>query len=165
MDQQKIGNFMKTLRKENNLTQEQLADKLLVSRRTVSRWETGNNLPDIELLIEIADLFNVDLRELINGERKNEIMKTEIKETAILAADYTNENNKVIVKTYHILFIVASIFGILSLVLELIEPTGAIWDFLRGVGEGMTMSTAILGAFYTSPKFAELMTAKKKCIG
>ena len=47
MDQQKIGEFLKTLRKEKNLTQEYLADKMNVSRRTVSRWETGSNLPDL----------------------------------------------------------------------------------------------------------------------
>ena len=44
MDQQKIGNFLKALRKEQNLTQEQLAEKLGVSSRTVSRWETGGSL-------------------------------------------------------------------------------------------------------------------------
>ena len=53
MDLQKIGNFLKELRKEKNLTQEQLAETLNVSRRTISRWETGSNMPDLDLLIEI----------------------------------------------------------------------------------------------------------------
>ena len=70
MDLQKIGNFLKELRKEKNLTQEQLAETLNVSRRTVSRWETGSNMPDLDLLMEIADLYQVDLRELLNGEGK-----------------------------------------------------------------------------------------------
>ena len=47
MDQMKIGVFLKELRKEKNLTQEQLAERLHVSGRTVSRWETGKNMPDI----------------------------------------------------------------------------------------------------------------------
>ena len=55
MDQQKIGEFLKALRKEKNLTQEELADKMNVSRRTVSRWETGSNLPDLSILVELAD--------------------------------------------------------------------------------------------------------------
>ena len=63
MDQQKIGEFLKTLRKDNNLTQEELADKMNVSRRTVSRWETGSNLPDLSILVELADLYDVDMRE------------------------------------------------------------------------------------------------------
>ena len=46
MDQQKIGNFLKTLRKEKGITQEQFAETLNVARRTVSRWETGSNMPD-----------------------------------------------------------------------------------------------------------------------
>ena len=72
MDQQKIGEFLKTLRKDKNLTQEELADKMNVSRRTVSRWETGSNLPDLSILVELADLYDVDMREIFNGERKNE---------------------------------------------------------------------------------------------
>ena len=62
MDLQKIGTFLKELRKEKGMTQEQLAEKLNVSRRTVSRWETGNNMPDLDLLMELADLYEVDLR-------------------------------------------------------------------------------------------------------
>ena len=55
MDLQKIGTFLKELRNGEGLTQEQLAEKLNVSRRTVSRWETGSNMPDLDLLIEMAD--------------------------------------------------------------------------------------------------------------
>lgn len=62
MNQIKIGEFLKELRKEKGLTQEQLAEKLNVSRRTVSRWETGNNLPDLDVFIEMADYYEVDLR-------------------------------------------------------------------------------------------------------
>ena len=68
-DQQKIGAFLKELRKEKNLTQEKLAEKLNVTSRTVSRWETGVNLPDLSLLVELADFYGVDIREIIDGER------------------------------------------------------------------------------------------------
>ena len=63
MDQIKIGAFLKTLRKEKNLTQEQAAEQLGVSNRTVSRWETGTNMPDISLLLEIAELYGVSIPE------------------------------------------------------------------------------------------------------
>ena len=86
MDQQKVGEFLKTLRKEKNLTQEDLADKMNVSRRTVSRWETGNNLPDLALLVELADFYGVDMREIFNGERKTETMDKDLKETMLMAA-------------------------------------------------------------------------------
>lgn len=62
MNQMKIGVFIKELRKEKALTQEQLAEIFGVSRRTVLRWETGSNLPDLDILIEMADYFKVDLR-------------------------------------------------------------------------------------------------------
>ena len=83
MDQVKIGTFLKTLRKEKNLSQEQVADKFFVSVRTVSRWENGNTLPDISVLIELADFYDVDIRELLRGERKSEKMDTDMKETGV----------------------------------------------------------------------------------
>ena len=75
MDLVKIGAFLQTLRKEKNFTQEQLAEQLGVSRRTVSRWETGSNMPDLDILMELSNLYTVDLREILNGERKSEHMK------------------------------------------------------------------------------------------
>jgi len=70
MNQKKIGLFLKELRKEKNLTQEVLAEKLDVSNRTVSRWETGNNMPDISLLVELCKLYRVSIYEIIDGKRK-----------------------------------------------------------------------------------------------
>ena len=57
MDTKKIGAFLKQCHKENNLTQEQLAEKFGVSARTVSRWETGSNMPDLSILVELAYLI------------------------------------------------------------------------------------------------------------
>ncbi|MDO4877302.1 MAG: helix-turn-helix transcriptional regulator, partial [Oscillospiraceae bacterium] len=79
MDLVKIGTFLKDLRKEKNITQEELADKMGVSRRTVSRWETGSNLPDMDILIDISDFYEVDLREILDGERKDIKMDNEKK--------------------------------------------------------------------------------------
>ena len=94
MNQIKIGGFLKELRKEKGLTQEQLAEQFNVSRRSVSRWETGSNLPDVDILIEMADYYEVDLRELIDGERKSEKMNEELKETVLKVAEYSNEEKK-----------------------------------------------------------------------
>lgn len=70
MDTIKFGLFLKSLRAERGLTQEELAERLGVAGRTVSRWETGANLPDLDVLVMLADFFEVDLRELIGGERR-----------------------------------------------------------------------------------------------
>lgn len=86
------------MRKEKDLTQEQLAEKLSVTGRTVSRWETGVNMPDLSLLVELADFYDVDIREIIDGERKSEIMNTETKETLLKVSDYAVQDKKRTVK-------------------------------------------------------------------
>lgn len=95
MDQIKTGNFLKTLRKEKGLTQEQLAEKFNTTNRTVSRWETGINMPDLGVLVEMADFYNVDIKEIIDGERKSEKMDSEMKETLTSVAEFVdNEKEK-----------------------------------------------------------------------
>ena len=66
MDLVKIGRLLQELRKEKGLTQELLAERMGVARRTVSRWETGSNMPDLDILMELADLYTVDLREILS---------------------------------------------------------------------------------------------------
>ncbi len=70
MDQQKIGRFIAQCRKEKSLTQEQLAEHLGVSNRSISRWENGNNLPDVSLFQPLCDALDITLEELLDGERK-----------------------------------------------------------------------------------------------
>lgn len=89
MNQQKIGEFLKHLRNDKGLTQEQLAEHFYVSSRTVSRWETGRNMPDVEILIELADFYDVEIREIIDGERKSENVEKE-KETLKKVAEYAD---------------------------------------------------------------------------
>ena len=95
MNQRKTGEFLKHLRKDKGLTQEQLAEHFYVSSRTVSRWETGSNMPDVDMLIELADFYDVDIREIISGERKSENMDNETKDTLKKVAEYAaEESNK-----------------------------------------------------------------------
>ena len=79
MDLNKISNFIKTKRKELNLTQEELAEKLFVTEKAVSRWETGRGTPDISLLIPLSKALKVEIPEILNGEEnknnKNDIEK------------------------------------------------------------------------------------------
>lgn len=119
MDQIMIGKFLKELRKEKNITQEQLADKLNVSGRTVSRWETGNNMPDISILVEMAELFDVSIPEIINGERKSEKMDDEIKNVAQSMSDYATSEKETLLKEVRKL----SLIGLASLVIYLFLDT------------------------------------------
>ena len=69
MNQIKIGNFISKLRKEKKLTQDDLAEKLNVSTKSVSRWETGRNMPDYSILKDLCEILDISVNELINGEK------------------------------------------------------------------------------------------------
>ena len=69
MDYEKIGNFILNLRKEKNMTQQELADKLHVTDKAVSKWETGRGIPDIQTIKDLGIIFNVTEKEILNGER------------------------------------------------------------------------------------------------
>ena len=166
MDMIKTGSVLQELRKEKGLTQEQLADQLGVARRTVSRWETGNNMPDLDILVELADLYSVDLREILSGERKNEQMNEELKETVLQVADYTSEEKARLLKRMHWLFIAGllgfSTFLIITLLgLESTAPYEAIGSFGLGIAFGMI----ILGVIFTGRHAAKIREFKLRLLG
>lgn len=72
MDAKKTGAFIAQLRKEKNMTQQELGEKLFVTNKTISRWENGNYMPDIETLQALSQEFNISINELLSGERLNE---------------------------------------------------------------------------------------------
>ena len=72
MDQVKTGQFIKTCRKEKNLTQREIAEKLNISEKTVSKWETGNGLPEVGLMLPLCELLEISVNELLSGERLDE---------------------------------------------------------------------------------------------
>lgn len=69
MDQEHVGKFIAQLRKEHNLTQQELADKLAITDKAVSKWENGRCMPDVSFLEQLSTLFEVTVKELLNGER------------------------------------------------------------------------------------------------
>ena len=72
MDQVKTGRFIKACRKEKNLTQREVAEKLNISEKTVSKWETGNGLPEVSLMLPLCELLEISVNELLSGERLDE---------------------------------------------------------------------------------------------
>lgn len=153
MNQQKIGQFLKTLRKEKGLTQEQFAEIFNVSNRTVSRWENGNNMPDLDILIEISDYYEVELRELLDGERKGGNMNKETEETVLKAVDYTNTDMSNYTRKVNWLLLVGVIFWFVSQIIahtDLAEIK--VWDaaaeFLAGAGSGLVICGIIVTSRY-----------------
>ena len=72
MDQVKTGRFIKAVRKEKNLTQREVAERLGISEKTVSKWETGNGLPEVGLMLPLCELLEISVNELLSGERLDE---------------------------------------------------------------------------------------------
>jgi transcriptional regulator with XRE-family HTH domain len=71
MEKKTIGQFISVLRKANGMTQKELAEKLYVSDKTVSRWECDESTPDLALIPVLAEIFQITTDELLRGERKN----------------------------------------------------------------------------------------------
>ena len=85
MDMQKVGTFLAKLRKERNLTQDELGEKIGVTNKTVSRWENGNYLPPAEILQILSELYDVSINELLSGGRLDEKHYKENAEEYIVA--------------------------------------------------------------------------------
>lgn len=86
MNMAKMGSFLAELRKEHNLTQADLGEKLGVTNKTISRWETGNYMPPVEMLEELSNMYNMTINELLSGkklstEEYKEMAETNIKES------------------------------------------------------------------------------------
>ena len=96
MDQVKIGQFIKSVRKEKSLTQREVAEKLNISEKTISKWETGSGLPEVSLMLPLCKILEISVNELLSGERLDEKRYFEKAEENIvsLATDKTNPKLK-----------------------------------------------------------------------
>lgn len=161
MDQKKTGSFLKELRKSRGLTQEQLAEHLNVSNRTISRWETGSNMPDLDLLIEMADFYDIDIRELIDGERKSEIMDQETKDTLKKVADYADAEKKNLARVMRDMTLsTLLIFAFYLYVHYSGFVTGRPYQNLSDFALGLTGGTLILNILYCMGALEKLRAAK-----
>ncbi len=162
MEQQKIGAFLRQLRRERNLTQEQLAERLGVSNRSVSRWENGATLPDLGLLVELADFYQVDLGELIRGERCD----MPAAETAGLLADYSSQEKALLTRRLHWIFLL----GVAAMIFYLaVISTGLSgqkhWDAAAGFALGLGTGDLVVGVLVTSPAFRKFRAIKLRILG
>ena len=88
-----LGENLKNLRKENNLSQEQLAEKLNISRQAISKWESGKAYPDIDNLILLRNIFNTTLDNLVIGNNKVDNNKLEVNYSNTEEVNYSKDNN------------------------------------------------------------------------
>lgn len=127
MDLNKISNLIKTKRKELELTQEELAQKLFVTEKAISRWETGRGTPDISLLIPLSKELKIDVSELLNGEEnKKDNIETLIEYNEITKSNKFNFQIKLIIALYFL-----SIFTFLIYLRFEYDPNIELNYFLR----------------------------------
>ena len=141
MDQRKIGNLIASIRKEMNMTQRNLADKLGVTDRAISKWENGRGMPDLSLIQPLCEILCISVNELLNGERidKPEIIQVADKNVIAVLRECETEikKRKIVTKICTVLLaLVVLISGILNIRL-------ASMIFASLTGEGYSISCAV----------------------
>ncbi len=116
MDQIKVGKFISTNRKLKHMTQRELADILSISDKTISKWETGNGLPEVSLMLPLCEALDISVNELLSGEKLSIINYQEKAEDNMLSLLKENEaNRKRLFQT--IVSIVTTIIASVSLIM------------------------------------------------
>lgn len=160
MDLNKISNFIKTKRKELGITQDELAEKLFVTEKAISRWETGRGTPDISLLLPLSKELNVDVSELLNGE-ENKKSKDNVEQ--LLEYNEITKKNK-----FNIQFKLVVLFYILSILLFLFylrfeyDPNIELNYFIRLFIMGISSTFVIIGNKIYGNNYVEKIEDKKK---
>ena len=132
MNQEKIGKFIAECRKTKNMTQQELAEKLNVSDRTVGNWENGRNMPDLSLFKPLCNELNISLNDLMSGEKvKEREYQEKLEENTINIIDYTN---KKIENRNHFIGLIFITFGVLiSITAIAIFPSESSWGSIYSV--------------------------------
>lgn len=146
MNQEKIGKFILRLRKENSFTQEEIAEKLNVNVKSVSRWENGKNLPDHSIILEICKIYNISINEFYNGNRIRKSIKIKQLLLFYLIVSFTG------VFILPCLGIIAPTF----IVCAVLIPVGALIDLMAILFTGHDIPQIIfqLGNIYLHPAVA-----------
>ena len=135
MDQIKIGKFIAEQRKKVNLTQSQLAEKLNITDRAVSKWETGKSMPDSSIMLELCDILKISVNELLSGEKINMENSNQKNEQLMLdmAKELERTNKRVWTSMWVIMAV--SIVAMLSglVMVAFLIPEG-VWQLVAIIG-------------------------------
>lgn len=157
MNQEKIGKFIASCRKQKNITQQELAEKLGVSDRTIGNWENGRNMPDLSLFKPLCKELDISLNDFLSGEKVAEKEYQErLEENIINTIDYTN---KKIENRNNYIGLILIIFGvIIAITAVAIFPSESSWGSIYSV------FGAIISLIGIS-RFTKRLTYPKRLIG
>ena len=153
MNQLAIGKFIARKRKEKNLTQEQLAQKLGVSNKTVSKWECGKCMPDYSLVKPLCQELDITVSELMDGEVNTDSNIRAFDEEQIL--DMLRRIQRLEKQKMSFLGILLIVMGIALLVISQLSGGTDFRDFLTGFMEGVSVGTMIIGVFIIGRSFVK----------
>lgn len=160
MNQQKVGQFLRELRKEKDVTQEALAEYLGVSNRSISRWETGKTMPDFDLLLELAQYYHVEVGEILTGERQTSEAKPE--ELMQRVAEYNNVEKNFFSKRMCIMFLLANLGILVYMVIDLMGLSAAQpYESIVNSALGFVWGTLITGLLYSSRYIVKFKKARE----
>lgn len=165
MDQKKSGQLLRALRQEKGVTQEQLAEQMGVSNRSVSRWENGANMPDLDLLIELAKYYGVSLEEILDGEREERTMDEKTEEAILKVADYSNQEKAVLSRRLNGVFWAGVIAFCGYACLDIAELTeNPLYCGVASFLLGLVFGVLLLGVLYTSRYMARIRAFKMRLL-
>ncbi|MBQ7045451.1 MAG: helix-turn-helix domain-containing protein [Clostridia bacterium] len=135
MDQVKIGKFIAECRKREGLTQMQLAEKLNITDRAVSKWETGKAMPDSSVMLELCDILKINVNELLSGE-KISMENNDVKNEQLLLdmAKETEQKNKIIWTCMWIIMTVSMIALLVGLFMVAFFVPEGVWQLVAILG-------------------------------
>lgn len=167
MNQEEIGKFISELRKEKNMTQEQLAEKMGVTGKSISRWENGKTMPDISILSILANELNCSVSELLNGRKMTKEELIDLRETINNVIEY--ESNQQIkndkrLNNYNIIsfitltmIVINNMYGYLDYIFS-----SNIADFIQGFLYGICLWSIVVSIYNHSHKIS--ICEKKKAL-
>jgi transcriptional regulator with XRE-family HTH domain len=128
MDQIKIGKFISSCRKEQGMTQAALAEKLGISDRAVSKWETGKSMPDSGIMLELCELLGINVNELLSGERiMTEVYDKRAEENLLEMRRQIEEKNRQLLRTEYLIIIPAVVLGLVLILVASFVEIPSVW--------------------------------------
>lgn len=132
MNQIKIGKFILNCRKEKGLTQEQLAEKLGVTSKSISRWENGNTMPDYSLLKDLCNELDINVNELLSGEKiKGNDYMNKSEENLIKLRKQIDKRKKVLTIISYVFMTIIIIAFVLNMILNRLLSDDRHWNIIR----------------------------------
>lgn len=154
-----LGERLFELRKSKNLTQDDVAEKLNVTRQTVSKWETNQSTPDFDKIVPLCELFEIGVEELLTGKKPEVKEQPENKEEKVLTKQEVKERSAKVVSSSILIYIAAVAFLMIAIPVQNANPVVASAVFLLLVGWA---TTRIIRHYMAMPKFEKTKEEQKQ---